>query len=91
MAALFSPGHVVATSGALTAFASAGIDPLDLLVRHVAGDWGEVPPEDAAENLFSVQHGFRIMSSYTLSTNERIWNITENDRSLTTLLLPSEY
>jgi hypothetical protein len=33
----------------------------------------------------------RILSAYVLCTEERIWIITEADRSATTLLLPSEY
>jgi hypothetical protein len=90
IAALFSPGRVVATPGALTTLAAAGIDPLDLLVRHVAGDWDNIPPEDAAENQFSLEHGFRIISAYP-GNGERVWLITEADRSITTRLLPSEY
>ena len=30
----------------------------------------------------------RILSAYTLDTGERIWIVTEGDRSTTTLLLP---
>jgi len=91
MAALFSLGSIVATPGALSLLADTQTDPLALLSRHVRGDWGEVPPEDAAENKYSVQHGFRIISSYTLGARDRVWVITEHDRSVTTLLLPSEY
>jgi hypothetical protein len=61
------------------------------LDRHVNGDWGEVPEEDKQENEFSVQHGFRILSAYTTSAGEKIWIITEADRSATTMLLPNEY
>ena len=61
-----------------------------LLERHRSGDWGDVPEEDARENEFSVRHGFRIVSSYRVA-GERLWVITERDRSATTLLLPSEY
>jgi hypothetical protein len=51
---------------------------------------GPFPPEDARENRLSLRAGYRIISSYSLGAH-RIWNITEHDRSLTTLLLPSEY
>jgi hypothetical protein len=61
-----------------------------LLERHQSGDWGDVPPEDACENEFSVRYGFRVLSSYQVA-GERLWVITERDRSATTLLLPSEY
>ena len=41
---------------------SALTSPRALLARHAAGDWGAVPAEDAAaENEFSVGHGFRII------------------------------
>jgi len=90
-APLFRLGQVVATPGALEALQAAGQDPLDLLRRHQSGDWGEVPMEDKQENDFSVQHGFRILSAYTLSTGVKLWLITEADRSATTFLLPAEY
>ena len=48
-------------------------------------------PGDAAENLFSVPHGFRTVSAYPVASGARVWIITEADRRATTLLLPSEY
>ena len=89
--ALFQPGQIVSTPGALEEMAKAGQDPLELLRRHVTGDWGQVPEEDARENELSVEKGFRILSAYTLSTGVTIWLITEADRSASTYLLPSEY
>jgi hypothetical protein len=63
-----------------------------LLGWHARGDWGEVPPEDARENEVSLREGFRILSSYPVGgVGERVWVITEADRSGTCLLLPSEY
>jgi hypothetical protein len=89
--ALFPLGRLVATPGAIELLRSVGEDLLPaLLERHRSGDWGNVPEEDARENEFSVRHGFRVLSSYRV-TEERIWVITESDRSATTLLLPSEY
>ena len=35
--------------------------------------------------------GGRILSSYRLNATERLWIITEADRSYTTLLLPEDY
>jgi hypothetical protein len=43
------------------------------------------------ENEFSVERRLRILSAYTTSAGERIWIITEADRSATTILLPDEY
>jgi len=87
----FSLGQLVATPGALQALAEAGQSPLEFVRRHQAGDWGEVPAEDVRENDYSVTHGFRLLSAYTLSTGVRVWLITEADRSATTILLPDEY
>jgi hypothetical protein len=61
------------------------------LDRHVNGDWGEVPDADKQENELSVELGFRILSAYTTSTGDKIWILTEADRSATLILLPEEY
>jgi len=87
----FSPGSVVATPGVLEAFKASGDDPLAYLIRHLAGDWGEVNAEDWQANEFSLLRGYRLLSSYTLSTGVKFWIITEADRSATTFLLPDEY
>ena len=87
----FSLGQICATPGALEALAPhEGLGFL-LLTRHVTGDWGDLDEEDVAENELSVEEGFRILSSYTTPDDTKIWIITEADRSVTTLLLPSEY
>lgn len=88
---LFALGQVVMTPGAMAAFEASGDDPLAFLFRHVTGDWGELSPEDIAENELSLREGFRLLSAYKLSNGERIWVITESDRSSTCMLLPSEY
>lgn len=87
----FSLGRIVATRGALRALERAGQSPAEFLDRHVNGDWGELDDEDKQENEFSVERGFRILSAYTTNTGDKIWIITEADRSVTTFLLPSEY
>lgn len=89
--ALFELGAIVATPGALAALREAHTAPRELLARHQGGDWGAVPPEDARENDLSVREGFRILSSYPLSTGAVCWVLTERDRSATTLLLPEDY
>lgn len=90
-AARFELGVVVATPGVIDACLAAEVAPSELLARHVSGDWGDVPPEDARENEYSLKHGFRVLSSYRLPSGERVWLITEADRSSTCILLPSEY
>jgi hypothetical protein len=87
----FPLGQTVATPGALEAFARTGETPLPFLARHADGNWGDVDEHDKAENDFSVEHGFRILSAYRLADDTKIWIITEADRSSTTILLPEEY
>ena len=89
---LFPLGQIVSTPGALDALARANQQPHDFLNRHAAGDWGaELSEEDKAENNYSLEHGFRILSSYKTATGDKLWLITESDRSVTTLLRPEEY
>ena len=87
----FSLGEIVATTGVLAVLEKAGQPPLLFLLRHAAGDWGEVCQEDWQANDAAVERGDRLLSAYRKSLGERIWIITEHDRSATTLLLPDEY
>ena len=87
----FSLGQLVATPGALEALKEAEVSVLPYVRRHLEGDWGDISPEDASENEFSLEHGFRLLSAYNLPGCCRIWIITEADRSATTILLPEEY
>ena len=91
MAKQLQLGQIVSTPGALAAFEESGEQPGKFLRRHACGDWGDLSEEDRKENEFSLVNGFRLLSSYTLSSGTRIWVITEADRSSTTLLLPEEY
>jgi hypothetical protein len=90
MSVRFPLGRTVATPGALEILSAVGVSPLALITRHQSGDWGDVPPQDAAENELSVLEGFRILSSYRVG-RDRLWVITEADRSVTTILKPDEY
>jgi len=88
---LFPLGQIVAAPGALAALERTKQPPICFLARHAIGDWGELDPSDVAENEYSVTHGFRLPSSYQTDAGERLWIITEADRSATTLLLPEGY
>jgi hypothetical protein len=80
---LFSLGQIVATPGALAALEKAGQQPQEFLSRHICGQWGELSEEDRRENQFSLERGFRLLSSYRTNAGEKIWVITEADRSVT--------
>ena len=88
-APLFSVGRVAATPAALALVVGVGENSAELLARHQNGDWGVVSLADAKENDFFVKHGLRILSSYAVGrAGERVWIITEADRSSTCILLP---
>jgi hypothetical protein len=84
-------GQAVATPGALEVLAAAHEAGQWYLRRHQCGDWGEMDADDWAANDRALREGTRILSVYPLPTGEKLWIITEWDRSVTTLLLPSEY
>ena len=93
---LFKPGRVLATPGALSALNHAGQHASEFLSRHLVGDWGVVGADDQAANDESLRDGSRLLSAYLLSTDVKIWIITEaaddrGDREATTVLLPDEY
>ena len=90
MGRLLPLGRVLATPGALELLRDAGEDTARYLARHASGDWGEVPPEDARVNEWSLKNGWRLLSSYPVGEG-RVWVITEADRSVTTILLHEEY
>lgn len=88
---MFALGQLVATPAALSLLEACGKQPFHYLAKHVSGDWGDTCAEDCKTNEQALQSGARIMSAYTLPDGEKIWIITEADRSSTTILMPSEY
>ena len=88
---LFELGHVVMTPGA----AALNVDFAPYLTRHLSGDWGSLDAFDVQQNNQAVRGGWRILSAYDVPVDggetERIWIITEADRSATSIILPEEY
>lgn len=80
----------MSTPNALCFAEAENIDLLALLARHHQGDWGDVCEEDRESNEEALLMQLRILSSYNFS-KDKIWIITEADRSVTTILLPSDY
>ena len=54
-------------------------------------DFGDVSDDDLPENELSLREGFRVLSSYRTAKGQKLWIVTEADRSSTTILLPDEY
>lgn len=87
----FELGRLVATPGALKALEENSKGGKEYLCRHLAGDWGDLCKADKVANEEAVTEDGRIFSAYKLPDGQKLWIITEADRSVTTLLLPSEY
>jgi len=87
----FPLGQIVATPGVLEALEQSGQTAAFFLDKHAQGDWGEVSNGDKKLNDEALVSGERLLSAYRTRRNERIWVITEADRSSTCLLKPSEY
>lgn len=65
---------------------------LKSLGRYTNCDWGDTCDEDKKSNEDAVINGERILAVYIYpKTKEKIWIITEWDRSITTILFPDEY
>jgi hypothetical protein len=84
----FPVGMTYATPGAL----ALNVDLTRYLHRHHCGDWGdELCAEDKAANEQALKDGSRLLSCYRTPAGDRLYIITEWDRSTTTIMLPSEY
>jgi hypothetical protein len=91
----FALGQCVATRGALGALEDNRTFPIVFLKRHESGDWGDIGAHDKQLNEAAIhadpEKCSRILSHYRLADGQRIYVITEWDRSRTTILLTLEY
>jgi hypothetical protein len=88
----FSPGQIVMTIGVNQLLQQGRFNPVSFLRRHLDGDWGELDACDRRRNDAALKSGQeRLFSAYQIAPELKLWIITEWDRSVTTLLLPSEY
>lgn len=97
MSARFALGKVVITPAASEVLLRAGQDPGHFLQLHVEGKWGDVCREDRQANDAAIaneadpERRGRVLSAYLTRNSDRIWVITEHDRSVTTILRPDDY
>lgn len=99
--AVLALGQIVATARIVDAQATDFVLAAHVarcLARHAAGDWGDVDDDDRAANDHDLANGGRILSAYELPADaagtyrdDKVWIITEHDRSVTTILWPSDY
>ena len=83
---LFPLGEVVITPGAV----ALEIDFKPYLKRHQSGDWGNISKEHAEINDLCVNLEYPLASLYAVDT-KCFLIVTEQDRSTTTVCLPSEF
>ena len=87
--AKFQLGRLTATPGVLEQVSRSEL--FAAIKRHQCGDWGDVSERDRQANDDAFRNGGRILSAYRSSEDVTFWIITEESRSYTTVLLPSEY
>jgi hypothetical protein len=93
----FQLGDLVITPGANEALEKAQQSAFEILARHISGDWGDLDQHDKQQNELAiayegdVEKQNRVFSAYMTKLGEKIWVITEADRSSTCILLPEEY
>ena len=88
----FPTGQLVMTAGVDGLVRQGQLNPSSYLRRHISGDWGDLDDCDRRQNDAALLSGEdRLFSSYQVAPDLKLWIITEWDRSVTTLLLPSEY
>ena len=66
------------------------IGVLESFERYQHCDWGDLCESDKAENEQALKDGERILALYNIGS-DKIYIITEHDRSVTTILFPYEY
>ena len=100
MAKTFALGRVVATRRVWELIEADDLFAKfvsDCMSRYIANDWGVLDEEDWELNDESVDGDGRLLASYPLPDifdvdfDDRLWIITEWDRSVTTILFPGDY
>ena len=90
---LFRLGEVTVTEKAVAALSGTGSGAEPFLVRHQAGDWGDVETRFAHANRFAVERGqtiYSITSRYPIDADSCLLVMTSPDQSSTLVLLASE-
>ncbi len=86
-------GQIVATRGIAEEIERSAVFVTEIAAAfrlYQQHDWGELCEEDRLQNDEAVQIGERVLAAYPI-TKGTVWIITEWDRSVTTILFPSEY
>ena len=85
---LFEIGELVATPSIVQDLSVE--TSVSLVKRHISGDYGDLCLSDKKLNNHALKNGGTIFSSYIID-KEKVYIITEHDRSVTTVLYSHEY
>ena len=85
----FDLGRLVITPAALEAVPADDI--CNAINRHVCGDFGDLDAADRRENELALRAGLRLLSVYRATNGTKFYVLTEACRTITTILLPSDY
>ena len=95
----FELGRIVITPKAAASIARSGQEPSFFLEKHSRIDQGILNDEDHALNLEAIKPGgpadwpacSRVFTAFKTLLGDKMWVITEWDRSVTTILTPDDY
>lgn len=89
---LFKTGtYITATDAAIAVCLSNQISPLELLGRHISGDWGDISEEELDTNVCAIQWGNeRIVSCYKVG-EDNVWVITDANLFATSVSLQTKH
>ena len=87
---LFPLGRTVATPGVFAHCAKHEVDLQLLIARHIRGDWGDMDDNDRGANECALREGERLLSVFTVA-EQKIYIITEGDRTITSIIMATAY
>lgn len=88
---VFTHGRVFMTSCIVTRVREGRLNVLQCLERHITCDWGDVSESRKEMNDLAVERRGTIVSRYRISPTLEIVVVTNDDRSLTKVMLLTEF
>lgn len=83
----FRLGQVVMGQSVTDLIERGSLNIQSYLERHVRGDWGDISQAHVIVNEVALHSNDFVFSRYNLTTDQRLWIITDGDRHTTTVLL----
>lgn len=87
--ARFPLGQLVVTPNAIKCLTLNEI--ISAVIRHQMGDWGNLSSDDRLENDINLERGLILISIYCNHSDMPFFVITMANRSVTKVVMPSDY